>query len=73
MHLQVGQNPDPRSFETCRKNGVPMKHKARQVQEEDFSKYDYILCMDEENLRDLEEMAPKGHRATSKFLFSIDA
>ncbi|KAF9366335.1 hypothetical protein BGX34_004260 [Mortierella sp. NVP85] len=68
----VGQNPDPRSFETCRKNGVPMKHKARQVQEEDFSKYDYILCMDEENQRDLEDMAPKGHRATIKMFGTYD-
>ncbi|KAI9236881.1 MAG: hypothetical protein BYD32DRAFT_462093 [Podila humilis] len=27
---KVGQNPDARSAETCRKKGVPMKHRARQ-------------------------------------------
>lgn len=43
-----------------------MKHRARQVSADDFTKYDYILCMDEENLRDLKDMAPKGYTATSK-------
>ncbi|KAF9376156.1 hypothetical protein BGX21_003576, partial [Mortierella sp. AD011] len=59
----VGASPDSRSAETCRKNGVPMKHRARQVTNEDFTKFDYILCMDEENLRDLKDMAPKGHKS----------
>ncbi|KAG0239814.1 hypothetical protein BGX31_002474 [Mortierella sp. GBA43] len=68
----VGQTPDPRSSETCRKNGVPMKHRARQVCNEDFSKYDYILCMDEENLRDLEDMAPKGNRGVIKMFGTYD-
>lgn len=43
-----------------------MKHKARQVSEDDFTYYDHILCMDEENLRDLKEMAPKKYTATCK-------
>ncbi|KAF9099594.1 hypothetical protein BGX27_000551 [Mortierella sp. AM989] len=68
----VGANPDSRSAETCRKNGVSMKHKARQVMAEDYTKFDYILCMDEENLRDLKDMAPKGHQSTVKMFGSYD-
>ncbi|KAF9352226.1 hypothetical protein BGX26_009911 [Mortierella sp. AD094] len=68
----VGASPDSRSAETCRKNGVPMKHRARQVSTEDFTKFDYILCMDEENLRDLKDMAPKGHKSTVKMFGTYD-
>ncbi|KAG0036566.1 hypothetical protein BGZ82_004011 [Podila clonocystis] len=68
----VGSSPDARSAETCRKNGVPMKHKARQVSREDFTHYDHILCMDEENLRDLKDMAPKGYTATLKMFGTYD-
>ncbi|KAG0006989.1 hypothetical protein BGZ65_000379 [Modicella reniformis] len=68
----IGANPDSRSAETCRKNGVPMNHKARQVCDADFAKYDYILCMDEENLRDLEDMAPEGHKAAVKMFGTYD-
>ncbi|XP_060046888.1 low molecular weight phosphotyrosine protein phosphatase-like [Erinaceus europaeus] len=36
-----------------KKNGVPMGHVAQQIAKEDFASFDYILCMDESNLRDL--------------------
>jgi protein-tyrosine phosphatase len=32
---------------------------ARQIQKNDFSAYDYIVCMDEENLSALKRLAPK--------------
>ena len=35
-----------------KKHGIPMSHVARQVTKEDFATFDYILCMDESNLRD---------------------
>lgn len=33
---------------------------ARQIRPEDFSTYDYIVCMDEENLSALRRLAPSG-------------
>lgn len=36
--------------------------RARQITAEDFTRYDYIVCMDEENLDALERKAPKGKR-----------
>jgi len=32
-------------------------HRARQVDEEDFYKFDYLLAMDTSNLEDLQELA----------------
>lgn len=36
-----------------RKHGITMNHIARQITKDDFMTFDYILCMDESNLRDL--------------------
>ncbi|KAK6339281.1 hypothetical protein TWF718_008702 [Orbilia javanica] len=50
----VGSPPDSRSVSECKKNGVAVSHRARQVRKEDFERFDYILAMDEENLENLE-------------------
>jgi protein-tyrosine-phosphatase len=53
----VGSPPDSRSVRTCTKYGVSTNHRARQVTEDDFKEFDYLLAMDRENLEDLQEMA----------------
>ncbi|GHF93434.1 low molecular weight protein-tyrosine-phosphatase [Thalassotalea marina] len=37
------------------------KIKARKVTEQDFSQFDLILAMDEQNIKDLKKVAPKEH------------
>ncbi|KAJ2721542.1 Low molecular weight phosphotyrosine protein phosphatase [Coemansia sp. Benny D115] len=59
----VGSSPDRRSVSTCRSHNVPVKHSARQVCEQDFKEFDYILCMDRSNLEDLRDMQPRGSKA----------
>nr|XP_033793450.1 low molecular weight phosphotyrosine protein phosphatase isoform X1 [Geotrypetes seraphini] len=49
----VGSSPDARALSCLRKYGIETSHKGRQVTKDDFFTYDYILCMDESNLRDL--------------------
>uniref|UniRef100_A0A2I3GMP9 Low molecular weight phosphotyrosine protein phosphatase n=1 Tax=Nomascus leucogenys TaxID=61853 RepID=A0A2I3GMP9_NOMLE len=49
----VGRSPDPRAVSCLRNHGIHTAHKARQITKEDFATFDYILCMDESNLRDL--------------------
>lgn len=37
------------------------KHRSRRVTEQDFSRYDLILAMDQENLNDLMRLCPADH------------
>ncbi|KAB0370209.1 hypothetical protein FD755_018171 [Muntiacus reevesi] len=50
---ELGNPPDYRGQACMKKHGIPMSHVAQQVTKEDFATFDYILCMDESNLRDL--------------------
>src|SRR5271156_1631862 len=62
----IGSPPDSRSSRTCAKYGIPTNHRARQVTEADFEKFDYLLAMDESNLEDLEEIADMLEKQDSK-------
>ncbi|ORX59415.1 LMWPc-domain-containing protein [Hesseltinella vesiculosa] len=59
----TGDAPDSRSAATCRKHGVPVNHRAQKVQAKHYEQFDYLLCMDESNLEDLQHMKPKGSKA----------
>lgn len=55
----VGNPPDARAQETANKRGFDLSHlKARQVEENDFEYYDYILAMDKDNYALLEQACP---------------
>lgn len=49
----IGKAPDPRSLANAAKNGVEIRHLGRQLAEEDFSSFDFILTMDESNYHDI--------------------
>ncbi len=49
----AGELPDPRMRKTAEKNGIILNHKARQITENDFKEFDYILVMDHQNLKDV--------------------
>ncbi|KAI8974477.1 phosphotyrosine protein phosphatase I superfamily [Pilobolus umbonatus] len=68
----VGNSPDSRSASTCKKHGVPVNHRARQVAKSDFNQFDHILCMDESNLSDLRSIQPKGSKAVVELFGSYD-
>jgi len=59
----TGEQPDGRTLDTLRRHGITLDHRARQVQKDDFSRFDYILAMDGENLRGLERVKPAGSKA----------
>ncbi len=59
----VGQPPDSRTVKECSKNNVPINHKARQIKLDDFYSFDYILCMDKDNLADVLKICPKDATA----------
>ncbi|KAK9476644.1 phosphotyrosine protein phosphatase I superfamily [Lipomyces japonicus] len=58
-----GDGPDRRTVQTCRANGVPINHVARQAKSNDFERFDYIFAMDRENLEDLKYMQPRGSKS----------
>ncbi len=56
----VGEGPDPRTAGEARRRGVPMRHTAQQFTSRDFARFDLVLAMDDENLRNLIAIAPDG-------------
>uniref|UniRef100_A0A7M4EPC0 Low molecular weight phosphotyrosine protein phosphatase n=1 Tax=Crocodylus porosus TaxID=8502 RepID=A0A7M4EPC0_CROPO len=70
----VGCCPDARALSCLRNHGIETAHKARQVTKDDFLTFDYILCMDESNLRDLKRKSNqvKNCKAKIELLGSYD-
>jgi low molecular weight phosphotyrosine protein phosphatase len=48
-----------RTVECCRKRGVPVNHRGRQLSARDFHDFHYILCMDDSNLSNTKRVMPK--------------
>ena len=57
------EKPDPRAQKAGTARGYSFKGiKARKVTEKDFAKFDLILAMDEDNVRDLNKVAPAEYK-----------
>lgn len=52
-NYHIGGQPDARSQANAIENGVILNHKARQFTAQDFVDFDYILPMDESNLKNV--------------------
>ena len=61
----VGELPDARARAAARGRGVELDHRARRVTARDLERFDLVLAMDAENLRDLDHVvrgaARRGH------------
>jgi protein-tyrosine phosphatase len=58
----VGQPPDRRAILHARRRGYDLEAlRARQVQRDDFTRFDWILAMDLRNLRELRAMQPPDY------------
>ncbi|WP_188861804.1 low molecular weight protein-tyrosine-phosphatase [Marinobacterium nitratireducens] len=59
----VGNPPDRRASAAASKRGIRLDHlRARQVQLDDFGRFDLVLAMDRDNLEDLLALCPAEHR-----------
>lgn len=57
----VGHEPDRRARAAARDRGYEFDDlRARQVEAEDFDRFDYVLAMDRDNLEILERLGPRG-------------
>jgi protein-tyrosine phosphatase len=54
-----GSPPDPRTRAVLRAHNVAIAHRARQVIDDDYRRYDLLLAMDNANLEDLRLRIPK--------------
>jgi protein-tyrosine phosphatase len=59
----VGEPPDARALAAAKRRGVEIGDlRARQVTQDDFRDFDYILAMDWENLALLQQQCPRAHK-----------
>jgi protein tyrosine phosphatase len=59
----AGEPPDRRAIACARGHGVDIgEQRARQLSVGDFHAFDWILCADRANLRDVLRLAPPGRR-----------
>ena len=54
----AGEKSDPRMREAAARRGIAMTHRARQVREEDFDRFDRIIVMDDNNYERVFRLAP---------------
>lgn len=66
----IGESPDPRSIEKAKEYGIDISHlKGRQFHESDFDKFDLILVMDSENLKDIRSLIKDSeHRSKVRMI-----
>ena len=63
----IGAPPDLRSQRAALLRGIDISGlQARQVAADDFARFDLILAMDRENLRELQAMQPRNSHAALK-------
>jgi len=55
----VGQGADPRAIQVAEAAGYRLReHRARQLQADDFTRFDWLLAMDDDNLGVLRQRCP---------------
>jgi protein-tyrosine phosphatase len=65
----IGYPPDPRAAAVAARNGIDIAHlRARQVTPGDFRRFDHIVALDANNLRDLERLRPADGKAELSLL-----
>jgi protein-tyrosine-phosphatase len=70
--LHDGELADERTREVLLRHGLATTHRSRQVQAQDFTRFDLILAMDRRNVRDLAAMRPAQATARVRLLGSWD-
>ena len=67
----AGEPPDARAQRHARLRGYDLsRQRARRLTAEDFSRFDWVIAMDEDNLNRITELAPEGHAARLGLLMS---
>ncbi|PKM22049.1 MAG: protein-tyrosine-phosphatase [Gammaproteobacteria bacterium HGW-Gammaproteobacteria-14] len=67
----MGKAPDGRSIAAGAERGYDLRDlRARQIQQEDFRRFDLVLAMDRQNLKDIRRLA--GPKTTARIELLLD-
>ena len=62
----VGNKADPRMRAAAERRGIHLPSRARQIELDDFSRFDLVVTMDSDNLRNVRSLAKEaGNKATA--------
>lgn len=68
----VGKAPDSRAQQAALCRGIDLSDlRARQLNEQDFAKFDYVLGMDQDNLRAMRDLKPANSQAHVSLLLDF--
>jgi len=68
----IGDKPDARAQHAARQRGYDMSElRGRQVGEDDFRQFDYVLAMDSANLAILQQIAPPDSNTRARLLLEF--
>ena len=68
----IGNPPDARSIQAARHRGYDLSTlRARQLQSGDFERFELLLAMDEENLAQMQSLAPRGGAGRARLFLSF--
>ncbi len=69
IDFHIGKLPDSRMRQAAKKRGLILDHHARQVNAEDLERFDLILVMDRDNLKNVKSLDRNEKFATKIKLF----
>ncbi len=66
----IGKPPDTRACQAAARRGIDITGlRARQLCQDDFTRFDYLIAMDGDNVMDIKAVCPPGlHDRVSRFL-----
>ncbi len=71
LDWSAGRPADPDAVRIAMEHGIKVgNHRARQIQPNDFERFDLIVTLDRSNFRTVSQMAPQGMRAQIRTLIT---
>ena len=71
--FHIGESPDPRSQKAAKSKGIDLSSiRARQLHEDDFQIFDFLIALDRSHLQTLEDQAPENCSAVLRLLLDYD-
>jgi len=69
--FHIGQSPDPRSVKYAGKRGIDLTPiRGRQIERADFERFDVVIAMDNENVRQLTALCPESMQGKISLLLA---